>query len=175
MKSIDRSFISQNILKLINYAGVSDVDFANLLDISKRTILRIRNNEAYFGVKDINIAADFFQIPVSKINSQMVKFEENYRHKLIEKHKNNTEYLSILNKRPSITYAIEFYLLKNQDFQDKGFVVKEIENFFKQLNWDFSSSYISNAMTRNSNFVKVNYTKVINSKEVNVYIGNNDK
>jgi len=29
-------------------------------------------------------------------------------------------------------------------------------------------------MIRKSNLVKVNYTKVINSKEVNVYIGNND-
>lgn len=168
MKNLNRLLVTQNILKLIDYSGITDIDFANLLEKSVRTIKRIREQHSLFTIDDINKSASFFQIDILTMNNIKIEFEENFRHKLLAKHKKHTAYSSILEKKPSISYAIKYYLLKEQKIK-VGLTVHQIKEYFSALKWDYSSSYISTAMVRNKDLIEISYTKIVNGKKINVY------
>ncbi|SJN49834.1 hypothetical protein [Sphingobacterium sp. JB170] len=168
MKNLNRLTVTQNILKLIDQSGITDVEFANLLEKSVRTIKRIREQQSLFTVDDINKSASFFQIDIRKMNNSKIKFEDNFRHNLLAKHKHHTAYSPLLEKKPSISYAIRYYLLKEQKFKI-GLTVHEIKEYFSVLKWDYSSSYISTAMVRNNDLIEISQTKIVNGKKINVY------
>ncbi|KKX46663.1 hypothetical protein L950_0230660 [Sphingobacterium sp. IITKGP-BTPF85] len=167
--NIDRKIITKNILKLIDSNGINDTDFANLIDKSTRTLARIRKEKALFNIEDINIASSFFNKTLIEFNSPEIAIEGNSRNILKQIHKDNVAYYSLLEKRPSITYAITFYLLKNEQFCSAGMIVEKIKNFFESFGWYYSSSYISSAMVRNSEYVSVSGTEIIDGNKVNVY------
>ncbi|WP_156169849.1 hypothetical protein [Sphingobacterium sp. IITKGP-BTPF85] len=169
MMNIDRKIITKNILKLIDSNGINDTDFANLIDKSTRTLARIRKEKALFNIEDINIASSFFNKTLIEFNSPEIAIEGNSRNILKQIHKDNVAYYSLLEKRPSITYAITFYLLKNEQFCSAGMIVEKIKNFFESFGWYYSSSYISSAMVRNSEYVSVSGTEIIDGNKVNVY------
>ena len=169
MSNIDRKFITRNILSLIDYSGVADIDFANLIEKSSRTIIRIRKGEALFSIEDINVATEFFNKSLFELNTRNVEFEENFRNNLKEIHKSNTSFSNVLEKRPSITYAITYYLLKNKEFRTSGLSVDKINKFFNSFGWDYSSSYISGAMSRNKKLIGIVGTEIVDGNEVNIY------
>lgn len=169
MKEIDRKFITENILKLLDYSGVADNDFANLIEKSSKTILRIRKGTALFNVESINIAIDFFDKTLDDLNSNNIEFEEGYRNILKQKHKSNTNFYAILDERPTITYAIKYYLLENEEFKLNGLHVGAIRGFFNSFGWDYSSAYISSSMNRNKKQIYIAGTKIVDGNKVNVY------
>ena len=169
MTSIDRKIITQNILKLIDSNGIVDTDFANLIEKSNRTLARIRKEEALFNIEDINIASSFFNRTLIELNSPKIKIEEDSRNILKQIHKDNVAYYTIFEKRPSITYAITFYLLNNEQFCSSGMIVDEIKKFFESFGWNYSSSYISSSMVRNSKYVSVAGTEIVDGNRVNIY------
>ncbi|SFS88688.1 hypothetical protein [Sphingobacterium wenxiniae] len=169
MTSIDRKFITENILKLLDYSGVADSDFANLIEKSSRTMVRIRKGEALFTIESINIATQFFDKTLDELNTIKVEFEENYRNKLKDIHKSNTSFYAVLEKRPTITYAIKYYLLEYHEFQTSGMIVDKINDFFNSLGWEYSSSYISSSMSRHKKQIYVAGTKIVDGNKVNVY------
>lgn len=169
MKNLDTTFITTNILKLIDYAGITDIAFANLINISVRHLKRIRKREADFNPDHINKAAQFFIVPIQKLNSQEIEYEYLYRIKLAKKHKNNSEYASILNGRPSITYAIAYVLIYDEKFRNEGLVTGDIQDLFARIGWSYSSSYISSALERNRDLVEIAGCKIERGKKVNIY------
>lgn len=169
MSNIDRKFITQNILNLIDFSGVADIDFANLIEKSARTIVRIRKGEALFTIEDINIAIEFFNKPLTELNTKNIQFEDNFRNNLKATHKSHTSFYTVLDKRPAITYAITYYLLKNEEFCTSGLTVDKINQFFNSFGWDYSSSYVSSAMNRNKKLIDIVGTKIIDGNEVNIY------
>ena len=170
MSSINRKIITQNILKLIDCNGVDDKDFANLIEKSTRTLVRIRKGESLFDIDAINIASSFFKKSLMELNSQDIQIEEDSRNTLKLVHKDNIAYYSLLEKRPSITYAITYYLLKNDEFCSKGMIVDKIKKLFESFGWNYSSSYISSSMVRNNKYIVVSGTKIVDGNEVNIYI-----
>lgn len=154
MANLNIERIRNNIWKLLDYSGLTDSSFAILLGVSDKTVKRIRKGEAEFGIEEINKACDFFKKSLTSINSKEVEVDRLFRDRLINQHKGNTEYTAILEKRPSITYAINFELFANKEFKTKGLDVNEIVRLFESRNWNFSSSYISLAMTRNAEKIK---------------------
>lgn len=154
MTYLNKELITNNIFKLLEYSGLTDLVFANLLDISEKQIRLIKNSKAEFSIDGINKACDFFQKPFAIINLKEINIDRMFRDKLILAHKNNVEYSTILEKRPSITYAINFELLYNEKFKLKGLGISEIRELFKTRGWEFSSGYISTSMTRNSDRIK---------------------
>lgn len=169
MTSIDRKFITENILNLLDYSGVADSDFANLIEKSSRTMVRIRKGEALFTIESINIAAQFFDKTLDELNTIKIEFEQNFRNKLKEIHKSNTSYYAILEKRPAITYAINYYLLEHYEFQTSGMIVDNIKDFFISFGWEYSSSYISSSMNRSKKQIFVAGTEIKDGNEVNIY------
>ncbi|MFC6100321.1 hypothetical protein [Olivibacter domesticus] len=149
MANLNKDLIRKNIFKLIDYSGVTDVSFANLLEISDKQLKRIKKGEADFSIDNINRACNFFRKSLASINKTELEIDRLFRDKLIVTHKGNIEYSKILEDRPSITYAINFELLSNEEFINKGLTVKKIRELFRARNWEFSSAYISLAMSRN--------------------------
>lgn len=169
MTSINRKIITENILKLIDGNGIEDSDFANLIEKSTRTLSRIRKGQSLFNIDAINIASSFFDKSLIKLNEPDIVIEIDSRNNLKQIHKNNVAYFSLLEKRPSITYAITYHLLNNKEFCSTGMIVDKIKKFFESLGWNYSSSYISSSMTRNSKYIAVAGTEIVDGNEVNVY------
>ncbi|MFU1859870.1 hypothetical protein ACK8HY_22935 [Sphingobacterium sp. NGMCC 1.201703] len=169
MNTINRKVITENILKLIDSNGIEDIDFANLIEKSTRTLSRIRKGQSLFDIDAINVASSFFDKSLIELNKQHMVIEADSRNKLKHIHKNNAAYSSLLEKRPSITYAITYHLLNNKEFCSTGMIVDKIKKLFESLGWNYSSSYISSSMRRNSKYIAVAGTAIVDGNEVNVY------
>lgn len=154
MANLNANLIRKNIFKLLDYSGLTDISFANLLEISDKQIKRIKKGEADFSINDINKACDFFRKSLTVINNKEIDLGQKFRDKLILQHKGNIEYSKILQERPSITYAINIELLDNESFKTKGLDVGDISNIFEERGWEYTSSYISLAMSRNTNAIE---------------------
>ncbi len=169
MANLNLEIITKNIFKLLDYSGLTDIMFANILGISEKQLRLINSDEAEFNIDNINKACEFFALSLSKINNDDVDIDNTFREKLASKHKNNIEFSSLLALRPSIRHAIRFVLLQYPKFKNDGLIVSEIENVFLEKGWRYTSGYISTGMTRNSEFVKVKGKLIKNGKKVNVY------
>ena len=128
---------------------------------------RVRN--AFFNIESTNIASSFFNKTLIELNSPEIHIEKDSRNILKQIHKDNVAYFSLLEKRPSITYAITYYLLKNDQFCSEGMIVDKIKFFFESFGWNYSSSYISSAMVRNNEYVSVAGTEIVDGNKVNIY------
>ncbi|MGJ1213392.1 MULTISPECIES: hypothetical protein [Sphingobacterium] len=134
-----------------------------------RTLSRIRKGQSLFNIDAINVASSFFDKSLIELNKQYIVIEADSRNKLKHIHKNNVAYSSLLEKRPSITYAITYHLLNNKEFCSTGMIVDKIKKLFDSLGWNYSSSYISSSMRRNSKYIAVAGTAIVDGNEVNVY------
>lgn len=150
MAYLNKEIIRKNIFKLLDYSGLTDISFANLLGVSEKQIRLIKKGEAEFSIDDINKACDFFKKSLPSLNNKEIEIDRMFRGKLLAAHKGNAEYTTILDRRPSITYAINFELIENEKFRTKGLGVGEIKDLFATREWKFSSGYISTALSRNA-------------------------
>lgn len=154
MATLDKFLIRKNIFKLVDYSGLTDLDFANLIDVSEKQVRLIKKGSAYFSIDNINKACDFFRKSIANVNNKEIEIDRFFRDRLISQHKGNVEYTTILEKRPSITYAIYFELFYNEKFKTKGLTIREISTLFEARGWFYSSAYISLAMVRNADKIK---------------------
>lgn len=155
MQKLNKHLIKDNILKLIYYSGITDIAFANLIGISDKQIKRIKKGSAEFSIDDINKSSDFFKIKLENINNKEIELERDFRDQLVAKNSGDSEYEPILLGNPPINYAIEFALLDNLKFRNTGLDVSEIREIFRLRNWDYTSAYISLAMSRNKSTISV--------------------
>lgn len=154
MDNLNKTLIKKNLFILLAYSGLTDINFANLLGVSDKQIKRIKKGEAEFSIDNINKACDFFHKSLTNINNKEISLSFNYRDKLTEIHKANSEYSTFLQNRPTISYAINFELLNNPSFLLGKLEIKSIKQIFKERGWMFASSYISLAMQRNVMLIK---------------------
>lgn len=169
MAKLNLEIITRNIFKLLDYSGITDIMFANILSISEKQLRLINSNEAEFNIDNINKACEFFTVSINKINNEHIELDSFFREKLVLKHKNNIEYYTLLEVRPTIRHAIRFALLENSNFVSNGLIIAEIRDLFLKRKWDFASGYISTGMARNKDLVEIAAKKFINGKEVNIY------
>lgn len=155
MAILNKDLIKKNIFILLDYSGLTDISFANLLGVSDRQIKRIKKGKAEFSIDNINKACDFFNQLLDGINTKEITPDISFRSRLIDIHKDNTEYITLLEKRPPITYAITFELLNNKIFLKGKLTVRDINKVFKDNGWDFTSSYISLSLKRNADKILV--------------------
>lgn len=169
MANLNLKIIKTNIFKLLDYSGLSDIMFANILGISEKQLRLIQSNNAEFNIVNINKASEFFAISINKINSENIELDFRFREKLALKHKNNIEYYAQLIIRPTLRHAIRFLLVGNSNFKNRGFVIGEIRDMFLERGWDFASGYISTGMARNKDLIEIAGKKIVKGKEVNLY------
>jgi len=154
MANLNKELIRQNIFQLLDDSGLTDLAFANLLDLSEKQIRLIKKKEAEFSIDDINKSCDFFRKTINNLNTKQIETDYNLRDTLILAHKKNPEYSTLLEDNPSITYAINYELLRNEEFRTKGLGSGKIRELFEKRGWNFKSGYISTAMVRNADRIK---------------------
>lgn len=167
MANVNKELIKRNILKLLDYSGLKDINFADLLEISPRQLKYIKTGEADFSIDSINRSCDFFKCTFSNLNNKEVKLDKLFRDKLILQHKNSIEFRKYLDDNPSISYAIDFELVDNNKFKTKGLEIKEIRKIFRNRGWNYSSTYISLGMKRNQD--KITITPHPTKAKTNIY------
>lgn len=138
----------------MDYSGLTDVSFANLLEISEKQIRLIKKGHAEFSIDNINKACDFFRKSLASLNNKGIEIDRMFRDKLIAAHKGNAEYMTILEGRPSITYAINIELMENDMFITDGLDVSQIGMLFQKRGWVYPSAYISTAMNRSKDRIQ---------------------
>lgn len=155
MKDLNTKIIRENIFLLVDCSGISDVSFANVLGISTKNLKRIKKTTADFNIKNINKSSDFFQKTIDELNTKNLLIKLNLREELIFAHKGNSEYTTLLEKRPPITYALNYILFHNEKFKTTGLSTQQINTLFQEHNLKYSSSYISSAMSRNKDKIQI--------------------
>jgi len=166
MTQFDTKIIGENIKSLREAAGLSQLDFSHLLDISRRSLAKI---EAGIGSNNLDMLDrifTFFNVKLSDALTKEIKTTQDFREKLIAVHKNNKPLLILLKKQPNITYAIKYKLLKS-DFIDTPKEVNDIKEFFKQFGWNYLGTSISNGLKRESSEIMINEHS--SKKNTNVY------
>lgn len=169
MNRLNLSLIRSNIFKLLEFSGLTDIEFANILDISEKQLRLIKKEQATFNDENINKACSFFIISFNKLNTTEIEIKDNYRISLLQRHKNNPEFYKVLESTPSLTFAIKYLLLRNQNFKQHGFSTREIKIFLAAQGWHYTSRYISLGMARNKDLIEIAGTKIEGGKEINIY------
>jgi transcriptional regulator with XRE-family HTH domain len=155
MEQLNKEIIGRNIQILRESLGLTQHDLALLTNISKRSIANIETGKGNFRIELLFAILNFYSVDISLINSRTIKVPEKFREKLIKHHQERkSENIQILTKRPTIVYAINYYLLPSS-FLNNPREIAEIQLFFKKLGWEFVSSSITNALTRMPEVIEV--------------------
>jgi len=83
MANLNKELIRQNIFQLLDDSGLTDLAFANLLDLSEKQIRLIKKEEAEFSIDDINKACDFFRKTINNLNTKQIETDYDLRDNLI--------------------------------------------------------------------------------------------
>lgn len=138
MENLNLDVITDNIFKLLDHSDISDLDFAGLLDISEKQLRLIKKKKAKFSIANINKACDVFDITISTINKNDIMVSDDFRQKLANKHKNNPEYYTFLEGRPTFRHVIRFTLLTNETFKSDGIGTGDIKELLASKGWNFT-------------------------------------
>lgn len=154
MKQFDRAILGKNVKALREAVGISQHDFSSLIDISKRSLASIELGATNISVDLLSFISSFYNLTIDKLTDKGLKIPNDFREKIIELHKGNTAYQIILNKRPNLTYAINYKLVKTI-FLDNPKEINEIKLFFEKHGWNYLGTSISNALKREKDKIKI--------------------
>lgn len=154
MNHFDREIIGRNIKALREAVALSQHDFSSLIEISKRSLASIEAGTANSNFELVQKVLEFFNYKIENIVKNKLKISENFREQLIDFHKNNRHFLNILSKKPNLTYAINYKLLKT-NFLSKPREVNDIKLFFEELGWLYLGTSISNALKRMPDLIRI--------------------
>ncbi|RYD95836.1 MAG: hypothetical protein EOP54_15065 [Sphingobacteriales bacterium] len=143
---------TENLNLLIEHSGLTDENFSNMMGFSLRKLKYLKNGKGSLKVDELEKISSFFSM--KNINTKKINVEKDLRLKLIKTHAKNEEYITSLREAPTIVYAIKIVLLDEGIFENP-IGVKEIKSFFKQRDWNYSSSAISMALTRMPDLIKI--------------------
>jgi len=166
MAQFDTKIIGENIKSLREAAGLSQLDFSHLLEISRRSLAKIEAGTGSNNLDMLDRVFTFFNVKISDALTKEIQVPLDFREKLIAVHKNNKPLLILLRKQPNITYAIKYKLLKS-DFIDTAKEVNAIKGFFKQYGWNYLGTSISNGLKRESGEILISEHST--KKNTNVY------
>lgn len=154
MKQFDRAILGKNVKALREAVGISQHDFSSLIDISKRSLASIELGATNISVDLLSFISSFYNLTIDKLTDKDLKTPNDFREKIIAFHKDNLSYQIILNKRPNLTYAINYKLVKT-NFLDNPKEINEIKLFFEKQGWKYLGTSISNALKREKDRIKI--------------------
>lgn len=154
MNKFDRKIVGKNIRRLRDAIGISQHDFSSIIDISKRSMASIELGITNTSASLLSTISSFYSLKSDDLSNAELEIKDNFREEIIELHKNNPSYQTILKKRPNLTYAINYKLLKTT-FLDNPKEVNDIKIFLKKLNWHYLGTSLSNALKREKDKIKI--------------------
>jgi transcriptional regulator with XRE-family HTH domain len=154
MSTYSRSIVGKNVKGLRLALGLSQLQFADITDLSKPTIINIESAKKDYSMGLIDKISTFSCYSLSELSHKSFIPEQDIREKLLKKHQSNPNF-TILNKQPEIVYAIKYKLLTT-DFLFKSKEIREIKRYFlMKYGWDFIGSSISNSLKRMQHLIEI--------------------
>jgi len=146
--------IINNINKLIDATGLSDVSIANMLNLSIRKLKYLKRGKVKLKLIDIELFTNFFNVSIHDLSKINFKTNSQIRERLKEKYRGNVEYVIHFEQTPTITYSIQYVLINSPLFK-KPMEIKDIRSLLKSRGWIYRSSSISQALARQTELVEI--------------------
>lgn len=146
MDKPSRKIIGENVKSIRKLLNLSQLEFSIITGLSKPSIINIESGNTGYNLDLLEKIISFSTYPLSELSKRGFIPAINLREDLIEKYKKNPIY-NILNKQPSIVYAIKYKLLTSE-FLNQFRETNEIKKYFEKLGWQFHGPSITNALTR---------------------------
>lgn len=100
------------------------------------------------------MARIFFNVDFTRLTTAQSKPAANYRNILQKHHKTNPEYGKSLSENPSIPYAIEFILTKDNEFVNSDEMeIKEVKRLLEKYDLVYDGSSLSTELQK-SDFIQ---------------------
>jgi len=154
MNRIDKTLLGRNVKALREAIGISQHDFSTLLDISKRSLANVELGTTNISIDLLSNISSFYNLSIDDLTNKNLIIKDNLRDKIIQSHRNKANYIAILNKKPNLSYALKYRLLKS-NFFEKQREVGEIKQFFEKIGWNYLGTSISNALKRERGQIKI--------------------
>lgn len=136
---MNNKILANNFKNLRRNLNLSEKKFAELLGISRSTIVNI---EAGKNIKSDIIAKItdlFYMYSWEQLTKTAIEIDTNLKEQLIGHFNDKITFAAILNTRPNLTYAIEFRLLET-GYLDEFRTTKQIrDQIFKEFKWRYKS------------------------------------
>lgn len=153
MNQPSRKIIGKNVKTIRKLLALSQLQFSIITGISKPSVINIESGNAGYNLNLLEKLILFSNYSLSELSSESFKADPSIRDQLIELYKKDPNY-SVLNKKPSIVYAIKYKLLQNE-FINQYRETNEIKKFFEKFGWHFDGPSISNALSRMPEFIEI--------------------
>ncbi|SEO12230.1 Helix-turn-helix [bacterium A37T11] len=147
MENTARNTVGKNVKKLREALDLSQLKFAELTGVSRTTIVNIEGGKSGFNLSLIEKILDFTVYNIEELSKENFKVRNDLREELASRYKENLSIYVILNKKPTIRYAIVYKLL-NTNLLDKPKEINAITKFFKKLGWLYLGTSIQNELKK---------------------------
>lgn len=166
MNSSIRQTIGKNIKSLRESLGLSQLKFANLIEISRASLINIESGKKGYNLNLLDKILLFSNYKLEELSKEFFLIPNDFRENLASRYKDDPATYTILNGKPTIVYAIKYKLL-NSNFLDEPKEINEIKHFFKSFGWEFNGSSIQNALKRMPTLILIQAHE--KKKNTNVY------
>ena len=155
MSKLNYKYIGANVKRLREALGLSQHNLSTLIPVSKRTIANIEAGNPDISIAHLNLLLEFFNLRDSNdLSKKDLIIKESFREKLISYHEiHNPDFNNLLNKTPTIVYAVKYKLLNSLFFKEFREII-EIRSFFEEFGWEYKGSSITNALIRMPNLIE---------------------
>jgi transcriptional regulator with XRE-family HTH domain len=150
MPEMNRKIVGENLRNLRDAIGLTQTDLGDLLSISKRSMANLEAGVEFDTFELINKLLDFYGLTFNDVGYELFLIPTNFREYILSKHLNNGEYSVLLNKIPSIPYAIKYNLLKG-DFLNDPKQTYQIKEYFENIGWKWTGPALATALKRLEN------------------------
>lgn len=154
MKDASRKIIGRNVKKLREALNLSQLDFSSLIRLSRATLINIEAGKKAYSIDLIDEVAAFAHISAEDLLKENMDIPADKRESLITAYKGNPLISPILDRTPTIPYAIKYKLLVS-DFLLVPREINEIRHFFLDYGWDFKGTSLQNALKRMSDEIVI--------------------
>lgn len=154
MGNTARKIIGRNVKALREALDLSQLKFAELTDLSRATIINIESGKTGYNLNLIDKILAFTSYKIEDLSKENFAIHKDIRDELADKYKDAPSIYVILNKKPTIKYAIKYKLLTSR-LLDSPKEINEITRFFEKLGWDYLGTSIQNELKAMPNLIKI--------------------
>lgn len=124
--------IGRNVKSLREALDLSQLKFAELTDLSRATIINIESGKTGYNLNLIDKILAFTNYKIEDLSKENFIVRKDIRNELADKYSDSASVYVILNKKPTIKYAVMHKLFPSK-FLDTPKEINEITKFFRKF------------------------------------------
>lgn len=164
MSEFNASILAQNVRNHIEASGLSREDVANLSEVSPGTLKNIEKGKVRSRDKNLDGVLNLLCLDYKIATRRLIKVPLFYRDRLRKAHAKKENFKTLLDKDPSIGFALEYYLIPSGELKDPK-KIGDIRDYFLKLEWDWQTTLISGAIGKNKNRLNIKTKSIEGSKK----------